>query len=271
MSPTYENLGLKTDLMIVAMDGSVERCEGHSVATWPTLPGYRWGNILVFDAPPKEGDLQRWKALFEAAHGAGRHYSFAWHTRSGDMGVIEPFFADGFSKEAAMSLVSAGPLAEPPRLNRELSVRPLSSDADWARVVAINRSEDPDPYDATASDSFRDFIERRLARYRAMVEAGHGGWFGAFTPEGQLAGSCGIFVGPEGTARYQEVVVHPDHRRRGVATRLVRDVGHHALAELGAERLVITASVGSSALRIYKRLGFEEVDLAVGVIRPPEA
>jgi hypothetical protein len=48
----------------------------------------------------------------------------------------------------------------------------------------------------------------RLAAERAITEAGHGSWFGAFI-DGRLLAQLGLITGQAGLARYQNVETHP--------------------------------------------------------------
>ena len=57
----------------------------------------------------------------------------------------------------------------------------------------------------------RDFLPRKAAANRALVDAGHGHWWGAFVDD-RLVASLGIFRAGDGLARFQNVKTHPDFR-----------------------------------------------------------
>ena len=61
-----------------------------------------------------------------------------------------------------------------------------------------------------------EFVRRREATHRGLVEAGHGAWFGAFLGD-RLVSSMGLVRAGEGLARFQDVKTHPDARGRGIA------------------------------------------------------
>ena len=66
--------------------------------------------------------------------------------------------------------------------------------------------------------------------------------FVAITSGGEVAASCGVVV-TEGRGRYQAVDTATEHRRQGIARRLVYEAGRHAAQEFGARQLLIAADV----------------------------
>ena len=70
-------------------------------------------------------------------------------------------------------------------------------------------------------------------------------------------------------ARFQTVETHPDHRRQGIGAAVVHAAGRHALDVLGTAQLVIVAETEADAIRIYRRLGFEDAQRQVMLERRP--
>ncbi len=242
-------IGNRSELAVIGLEGRVEERDDHVVATWGALPDFAGGNKLVFAAPPGPGDLERWEALFADALPAAPHRSFAWE---GAEGETAPFVAAGYELSRCAVLVTSSPPTDPPRASGRVEVRALDGPAEWRAVIDGARS---------------DFGARRTRRFRALVEAGHGLWFGAFL-DGRYVAGLGIF-GAGGLARYQEVVTLPDFRGRGIGGRLVAEAGRQAMERLAARRLVIVAEQGSSAERIYRAAGFEPVGQMYEVVRMP--
>jgi predicted GNAT family acetyltransferase len=65
--------------------------------------------------------------------------------------------------------------------------------------------------------------------------------------------------------RYQYVQTHPDFQRRGIAGTLVYEAGQLAAEKFGLETLVIVASVGSAAGRVYQSVGFKFAERQLGI------
>ena len=94
---------------------------------------------------------------------------------------------------------------------------------------------------------------------RALAEAGHGGWFGAFV-DGRLVTQMGLYAASSGLARFQSVETHPDFRGRGLAGTLVHHVSRFGFEQLGASTLVMVADPEHSAIRLYRSMGFTDTE-----------
>ena len=119
----------------------------------------------------------------------------------------------------------------PPHPNGDATYRTLESDADWTQHVELTLACN-DKYEPVRH---RTFVERRAASNRALVEAGHGAWFGAFL-DGELVVPDGPRHGRPALARFQSVETHPDLRGRGLAGTLVHHVSALRLRRRSAPR-----------------------------------
>ncbi|HYR10115.1 MAG TPA: GNAT family N-acetyltransferase [Longimicrobium sp.] len=260
------SLGYRTDLIFARHHGVIADRGDHLVVRTPSNPGFYWGNFLLFADPPGEGSLERWKERFHdeiTARQPARHVAFGWDSPEGERGRLEPFLDDGFRLSENVVLTTAA-VDPPPHHNRDVSVRPLAGDDDWRQAtenqVACHGGE-------LSLPAYREFKARQMDAYRRMADAGLGAWFGAFA-EGRLVADLGVFV-EGGVARFQAVETHPEFRRRGICGTLVYESARHALATLGAERLVMVADAHYHAGRIYESLGFRPTERQVGVeLRP---
>src|SRR2546421_173419 len=142
---------------------------------------------------------------------------------------------------------------------------PDSGDAErWAAVVELQVAGREERYE---EQGYRQFSLARLAGLRALFASGRGAWYVALDPAaGALAASCGIVV-TGGRGRFQLVETALDHRRRGIATRLLVDAADHSAAVHGAERFVIVTDAAYHALGLYESLGFERKEHVFGVSR----
>jgi ribosomal protein S18 acetylase RimI-like enzyme len=160
--------------------------------------------------------------------------------------------------------MSASAVHEPPRPNRDATYRLLTSDDDWAQSVELDMACNDEHGEA----DHREFVVRKVATNRALAEAGHGGWFGAFV-DGALVSQMGLFSASPGLARFQSVETHPDARGRGLAGTLVHHVSQYGFAELGATTLVMVADPEYSAIRLYRSVGFTDGESQLQAERPP--
>ncbi len=261
------SLGYRTDLMVLGLQGAEVADRGdHLVVRVPAQPEFYWGNFLLYAEPPGPGDLERWKAAFRAEFPEARHMTFGVDTTDGAAGDAAAYADAGLTLDLGVVLSTEAP-HESPRPNREARLRMLESDGDWARAAELSLAGDDAA--ARADEGHRAFLERRLAALRAVTEAGHGAWFGAFL-DGEMVSELGVFTDGAGIARYQSVDTHPAFRGRGLAGTLVHHAGRYALAELGARRLVIAADVDSQAARIYRSVGFAGSEMQVAALAFPD-
>jgi GNAT superfamily N-acetyltransferase len=256
------SLGSQTDLIFASYDGEIIDRGNYLVIRTPTNPSFYWGNYLLFEHPPMEGDYQRWQELFAKEIGTPplvTHQTFGWDTTDNEQGDIEPFLENGYHIEQSVVLTTEQPILSSNSI-QEITVRPLELESDWTQSVEIQvECREPE----FAEDSYRLFRQRQMNRYRAMTHAGLGAWFGAFIGS-QLVADLGIFYTNQ-LGRYQSVQTHPQYRRKGIARQLVFESGVYALKHFGLEDLVIVADAGSVAERLYQSIGFEFVEHQIGI------
>ena len=156
-------------------------------------------------------------------------------------------------------------LVEPRPVTGDVDVRPLTTDDDWAQSAALRLA-----LDSADSAAHRAFVENKVDEARRMAADGTAAYWGAFSA-GSLRSSLGVVGDGYGLGRYQSVETHPDFRNRGFAGRVVYDAGRDAADRLGARRLVIAADPDYVAIRLYRRLGFHDVEPQVQLLRAPDA
>jgi len=267
-----------TDVDTLPPDRVVERRGEYLLIRSPSNPTFYWGNLLLFDEAPREGDGERWEALFErefADEPRVRHHSFAWDLAHGEAGAArEEFVERGYELDESIGLVAdASQVLPHPRENRDVAVRALdpavgADEGLWEAVLELQVAGRQEGHD---EESFRDFARPRLEDRRALFRLGRGAWYVALDPaSGAVAASCGIVV-TEGRGRFQVVDTALAFRRRGICSRLVVEAARHSAEAHGAERFVIVADLGYHALGLYESLGFERREHVVGVCRWPRS
>jgi len=262
------SLGIRSDFIFARFDGEVLDRGDHVVVCTPENPGFWWGNYLVFPTPPAPGDSSRWRRLFadEIGHHPGvRHEAFAWDPTDGSTGAAEEFVAEGFElNKSVAQTVTPETLRRPTKWNAEVEVRPVREGAEWDAVLAAEIARSPPGHDPEA---FAVFLERQWRRYRRMIEAGLGHWYGAFL-EGELVADMGIFV-DAGLGRCQAVGTAKEHRRKGICGTLMHGACGHAFGEQGAEHVILMADEDYHAAGIYRSVGFRDTERVRDLTRRP--
>jgi ribosomal protein S18 acetylase RimI-like enzyme len=274
--PRPRSLVYATEIDVLPSDRAVERRDGYLTVRSPGNPAHYWGNLLLFDVPPGEGDAQRWEHLFEQEFGDEprvRHQTFAWDCTDGSAGrAREEFVPRGYDLDEVIGLVAErDQLKDHARANPEVIVRPLDptpgADAElWAAVVELQVASREEGH---GEEDYRVFTLARLADLRVHFQAGRGAWYVALDPSnGDVAASCGIVV-TAGRGRFQVVDTALAYRRQGISSRLLVEAARCSADAHGAQRFVIVADANYHALGLYESLGFVRQERVVGVCRWP--
>ncbi len=256
------SLGYRTDLIFPRFDGQILDRGTYLVIRTPSNPTFYWGNFILFPAPPGQGDLDAWKALFAREVGTPpevRHFAFGWDTIHGETGVVQPFLEAGFNLSQSVVL-TARQVSPPPKFNPQVVIRPLTEDWEWQQAeqnqVACREA-------GHSLEGYQVFKRDQMNRYRRMSRAGLGEWFGAFL-EQRLVADLGVFA-DGAVGRFQSVGTHPDYRRRGICGTLVHQASLHAFEKMGVETLVMVADEHYFAAGIYESVGFRPAEHQVGL------
>ncbi len=144
----------------------------------------------------------------------------------------------------------AGTLPQPAL---ELVLHPVTDSSDWARKLRLHQeaAERPDGHLTAASDWVRLEHEKCRAGMQAfLAEAGDA-----------TVGAINLVRGDD-IARLKNIVVHPRHRRRGIALAML--AGLAAIArEQGFEDACIFAVRGGIGERLYRAAGLRDVGAQV--------
>ncbi len=277
-TPAIRSLVYATDVDVLAADKAVIRRDGYWRIASPSDPTFWWGNFLLFDDAPVQGDRSRWEALFErefSDYPGIAHKVFAWDRPDGARGAAEQEFPPPYAVEESVGLIApAGGVKPHPRANAAAEVVALDptpgADSElWEAVFEVQMAgileED---YARELDDRYLyDYRRQRNENVRRLLCAGGGGWYVALL-DGEVAGSLGIIV-TAGRARYQQVDTARRFRGRGIASRLVAEAARLAAQEQQIDNYVIVADPDYHAIGIYESLGFVRAERVCGVqLRP---
>lgn len=249
------SLGYRTDLMIRMLEGGQVEDRGDClVIRSPGNPDFWWGNFLLLAEPPAPGRLDEWLARFAAEFPDASHVALGVDVTQAGLVDAQELTAAGFSLTQS-TVLTARKVRKPARLNTQASFRRLTGD-DWRQVAELRAAI----YDESPESPF---LRRRVAAQRAITEAGHGQWLGAFI-DGALLSQLGLITGPAGIARYQDVETHPAARRQGLAGTLLWLGAQHNLPADPERTLVIVADPDDAAIRLYQSAGFTPAQAQIG-------
>jgi hypothetical protein len=168
-----KSLGYRTDLIFPRFDGILIDRGEYLVVRSPLNPTFYWGNFLLFARPPRPGDFDTWRDLFARELGrppTTRHVALAWDSPEGEQGFVEPFIHAGFNLERSVVQVTRK-LALPAHAATDVTVRTLSTEAEFAHVVEQQVQSRDEGHE---EGGYRAFRTHMMERYRRMEQAGLG-------------------------------------------------------------------------------------------------
>lgn len=256
-----KSLGYKSQLIFTAFDGKSEDRGDHLAIHTLSNPNFFWGNLLIFDRPPKRGDYEIWTKLFRKEFTDPKiyHLTFAWDSPTGETGDVSEFLDHGYILEST-AVLSANSVIRPPKFNEKLEVRPISGSQEWENAIGIQIAS---AHEHLSRAEWENFYRNQSLRYQAMEKGGFGHWYGGFF-DGKLVASLGIFH-RNGVGRFQTVSTDPKYQRQGFCQTLVYRSSLLALASGEIENLVMCADPEYHAIKIYESVGFSRQQTEQGV------
>lgn len=269
-----ERLGLAVDRASLSDRTLATYARDHVSVRTPSRPDFRDGNTLDLVDPPDPAALPGWLERFRETIGVlgVPHVQVRWETPlaadapatapAPDRVLEEAWGALGFTC-SAVTVLLLDQLVAPAVVGAELVRLAVPRTADeptseverrWHASEVLSRYEHGDsPDDWRAADA--DFTAWAGEIRRELVRAGRADAWLAYR-QGTPAGRVVLVHDRQGLAVVQDVVVHPVHRRRGLAAALTHAAVTGHLAAHPAARVGIAAEPGGPAERLYRRLGF---------------
>lgn len=238
----------------------------HIVVRSPAAANFYWGNFLLLGGSCDLKDPQVWLDRFSDNMPAARHVAIGWD-RTSTRALQRLGGLTSLGMELDLGTVMTAPRLLPPEgAAPAIAVRRLSSEREWRALYGLEAELWAEENRDAPGDL--DFLSYRVAETRHLSEGGRGACFGVFE-EDELVSTAGV-VCANRVARFQNVETRPDRRRRGLAGAVVAAAGAFARERLGAELLVIVADPAGPAISLYRRLGFQETEPQISLLRLPQ-
>ncbi len=234
----------------------------------PANYDFWFGNYLLLAGPPLAAEIADWIARFDAAFADEpmvRHKCLQWPDDGRDTHAMRTEFERlgwEFDQTSVLAATVSKAVTKAPE---GVDIREVTRAEDWEKVLEHHVLTRPEGF---AEKAYRSFKIMRLAVFQALIYEARGHWYGAFKGA-ELVADMGIFH-REGISRFQEVSTHPDHRRQGICAALVHAVSCLEQAARPGNKMVILADKGEPAERIYKRLGYAEIEQMQSVVLRPK-
>jgi ribosomal protein S18 acetylase RimI-like enzyme len=230
---------------------------GNECLEWPGVrivrnhaePSVYDANHASFVRARSPAALERVLARFEEAFAGLDHRCV--HTNPLSHPVLEARLAlAGHLETPTLQMLLEGELRARPSA---VELRLPASDADWEAVVCLTRLDHEEVARRFGRPPYPEALARSMTRVRRAKEPQLRFWLAR--AEGVDCGFLSSWPGVGGIGMVEDLFVHPDLRRRGVATTLLA----HAVADArarGASAVLIGARPDNSPKDWYAALGF---------------
>ncbi|MEX2246739.1 MAG: GNAT family N-acetyltransferase [Dehalococcoidia bacterium] len=167
---------------------------------------------------------------------------------------------EGYAPSDTIVMLLEGPLRFFRGRTPACDIRPAGDEARWAAYAAL-RLLDGDEYLRRTGRSPDPAFTAEMTTNRRRMSPPVRVWLAH--ADGAPVGYCSSWEGTEGVGLVEDLFVHPDARRRGIATALL----HHCVADARASMptgdgpVVITADPTDTPGRIYANLGWRPTAL----------
>jgi GNAT superfamily N-acetyltransferase len=295
-----ERLGLAVSRTGTSPRTLVTYARDHVSVRTPSRPDFRDGNTLDLETVPAPDDLAAWVDRF--AETTGRlgvpHVQLRWEVPlhpdpspevpSADPDLTAAATALGMTlhpttvlllaelvapSQAPAELVPVVPPSATPRargggVEVDADATPVEVERRWHAVQVLDRYASGDtPDDWRAADA--DFTAWAIDVQRELAAAGRATSWLALRHGAPVAKAV-VLHDRQGLATVEDVVVHPVHRRLGIASALThRAVAAH-LAVHPRSRIGIGADPDGPADHLYRRLGFRPHATVWTALRVPD-
>lgn len=243
--------------------------EAIALAHWETGAGLPRRVVWTFTS--EYSTLATARTFLEALDAEGRLLGLRpWEFVPPPPGAEGLLRSAGFRSYVRRDLIRPTALGRPPRpmVPAEIAIAPLRAEDETELARLLGRAYRDNPVDRALFVTRADPVEEARASVEALLRGGVGRWvpeasFGA-RREGRLVGAT-ILCDHHGPL-VAEVMTDPDHRRRGLARRLLVET-LEAWQDLDARavRLVVTEG-NDRAEALYRSLGFADDPAAVGAV-----
>lgn len=188
---------------------------------------------------------------------AEREYAHCAHRQFHADHATPPMFEarlllEGYTRSESLVMLLEGSLRAEPR---PFDMRPIDDDAAWAAFASLAEHDWAEYRERTGMTGDAS-ISAAMSRVRRAKSPPVRYWLGYI--DGEPRGYFSSWEGTEGVGQVEDLFVHPDWRRRGLATaligRCVRDC-----RERGAAAVVIVADPTDTPMRMYAAMGFRPV------------
>lgn len=248
---------LSSELAILNSICEVKDYKTFSVYKSDLFPSYYGGNLLLIKEI-SEKSLTEWELIFEThfEKNVFGHKTFNFVTTVGNPNILRNAKNRGYDCNYISYLSTDSlQLFKVPKgfeivkiISADLSTDFKKSKKQWGRYLKFIKESQELEWSAKAGFRKQKYITSAL-----NIE-----WFALRKKKSKkILSSLGVFK-YKNMARLQEVVTHPEHRKKGYASLLVRFITNYALSTLKAEQVIVASESLYHSYKMYEKCGFKQ-------------
>lgn len=241
--------------------GIFENFEGYQVYRSPKFPSFWLGNgIEIQDSTQRS--FADWEQISEQHFDSNiyKHRTFTFLQNPDLTFLKEPAKKAGY-EVLDTPLMFASRIPDLPPLADDWQIRRIQTSEDFDRFRNFKTITNPEN-EWFANEGF-DKSRVKDAFLKTQ-------WY-CITAKGELEILAAMGIFPfKNVARLQEVDTHPEYRRRGFASQLLRHVLKVAIEDWGKTGVVLFSEAEDPAVGLYHKVGFETVGYQVQLLRTPK-
>ncbi|ODA30302.1 hypothetical protein [Veronia pacifica] len=183
---THLSVGQQSAAIFHRFSGIVTQKQGYTLIETPSNPTFFWGHYLILDCPPKAEQFAEWEETFRRELPDSEHLLLSWQCHEDESDIDVSYFSDKGYDISNSVFLTANQFIKPKQINESLTIRKITSDSDWSKVLELQLLTNTD-YEP---EKFREFSTQYFLNYRNMAEEGLGDWYGAFLGDTLVAVSA---------------------------------------------------------------------------------
>lgn len=251
----------QTEIQARKAIGIFDYFEGYYTYQSPQFPTYWMGNGIEI-LTSRDRNFKDWQRLFELHFDSQKfkHRVFTF-LENPDLDFLKKMASEATYEVIDSPMMFASKIPKLTPLAKSWEIKEIKTSKDFANFRYFKTLTNPEN---------EWFAKEGFDKSRVKDDFLKTKWYG-IVPKGgeEILSAMGIFQHND-IARLQEVDTHPDYRRRGFASQLLKYVLDLGIRQWGCKGVSLFSETSDPAVGLYHKVGFETIGYHVELLKAPE-